>query len=117
MITFVKGHSSFPGVRDKHGAWSSEDRRLTQLVEVFGPFPKDFLVGGTKTKKFFDEDVKSIMVQATFINHRHTARLLHCRACGRALTVSYRKSPTSPPKQSMSLEEQEVGHLQGGGGV
>ena len=77
MIEFVKGHYSFQGIPNEDGAWSIEDHRLSQLVEVFGQFPKDFLARGTKTQKFFDEDGKSTAVQAMIGGHRHTVILLN----------------------------------------
>ncbi len=55
MIEFVKGHPAFPGIAAKSGAWSAEDNRLAQLMQVLGPFPQDFLSRGSKTKEFFDE--------------------------------------------------------------
>ncbi|KFZ18072.1 hypothetical protein V501_01369 [Pseudogymnoascus sp. VKM F-4519 (FW-2642)] len=55
IIEFVKGHLSFPGTASRNGAWTAEDDRLAQLMEVFGLFPKALLERGARSKEFFDE--------------------------------------------------------------
>ena len=56
MIEFVKGHHSFPGSCAKSGAWTADDDRLAQLMEVFGLFPKSLLARSSMTEKFFDKE-------------------------------------------------------------
>ncbi|MCJ1368261.1 hypothetical protein MMC16_007403 [Acarospora aff. strigata] len=49
-------HYSFPGKAAPSGAWSADEDRLAQLMEVFGPFPKSLLERGTRTERFFDKN-------------------------------------------------------------
>ncbi|KAL2061821.1 hypothetical protein VTL71DRAFT_7199 [Oculimacula yallundae] len=56
IIELTKGHRSFPGSEASNGAWTAEDDRLAQLIEVFGPFPESLLSRGSKTDQFFNSE-------------------------------------------------------------
>ncbi|KAK0120251.1 hypothetical protein ONS95_011657 [Cadophora gregata] len=53
IIELTKGHRCFPGSAASNGAWTAEDDRLAQMIEVLGPFPDSLLSRGSKTDQFF----------------------------------------------------------------
>lgn len=55
-MEFVKGHLSFPGTASQHGTWTTEDDRLAQLIEAFGPFPESLLSRDARSGEYFDAE-------------------------------------------------------------
>lgn len=46
----------FNGREHKGGAWTAEEDHLAQMIELLGPFPPDFLGGGSRSSQLFDEE-------------------------------------------------------------
>ncbi len=53
---FIRGCPLLAGTDAKDGAWSADDDRLALMIEWIGPFPKDFLARGKKTRDFFNAE-------------------------------------------------------------
>lgn len=65
MIEFVKGYLSFPGTASRNGKWTADDDRLTQLMEVFGPFPDTLLKMGARSQEFFADKGMQILASSS----------------------------------------------------
>lgn len=57
---FIRGSPLFAGTDAENGDFRADDHRLALITEWAGPFPKDFLERGQKTKEFFNAEGKRL---------------------------------------------------------
>ena len=56
IFELLQGRVLFKGRADPTGAWTAEEDHLAQMIELFGPLPKDLLAKGRSSGLFFDKD-------------------------------------------------------------
>ena len=56
IFELLQGRVLFKGRADPNGAWTAEEDHLAQMIELFGPLPKDLLAKGRSSGLLFDKD-------------------------------------------------------------
>ena len=46
----------FKGRLDPTGAWTAEEDHLAEMIELFGPIPRDFIKEETCSRSYFDDN-------------------------------------------------------------